>query len=361
MTGKKKPSQTMAELMAKEGKNIKILKKGDIVEATVTQISPKRVYFDLGAKTEGVIFGKELERVRDFIRYFLKVGDKVGAVVGNPEDARGQILLNLNNQARAAAWRFYEEKLKTGEELEVVGKGQNQGGLLVDAPFSLAGFIPESCLRSPWKKKVDELVGKRIKVKVIEVDKEKNRLVFSERAVSEKEQIVKEKKLLRKIKKGDILKVKIKKVAPYGLFVNVEEEGVALEGLIHISEISWDKVDNLTDLYRAGDEIKAMVLSKQGDRLQLSLKQLKPDPWQKVAAKYKKGKQVKGTVSRITSYGWLVNLEKGVEGLVHISKIPAGKEVKVGEKIDCFVETVDVKNRRISLTLVLKEKPVGYK
>ena len=352
--------QTMADLLNKKGNAINIFKKGDRVKATVTQISPKRVYFDIGAKTEGVIFGRELERIRDFVRT-LKVGDQVFPVVGNPEDSRGQILLNLYNQAQETAWNFYKDKLKSGEIVEVTGRDQNAGGILVDAPFSLAGFIPGSCLGAKWIGREGDLVGQKIRVRVIEVDRDKNRLVFSERAVSEEKEIAKEKLALKKIKTGDILKAVINKVAPYGLFVKIKKDGVELEGLVHISEIAWEKVDDLAKRYQVGTKLKVRVLDKQNGRLQLSVKQLSPDPWQDIVKKYPKDKEVKGTVTKVTSYGWLVNLSDGIEGLVHISKVPVGKKMAVGKKINCFIDSVDPKNRRISLGLVLKKKPVEYK
>jgi len=353
-------SQTMADLLSKKGNEINILKKGDRVKAIITQISPKRVYFDIGAKTEGVIFGRELERVRDFVKT-LKVGDQISPVVGNPEDSRGQILLNLYNQAQEVAWNFYEDKLKSQEVIEVTGKGQNAGGILVDAPFSLAGFIPGSCLGVKWVNREADLVGKKIKVKVIEVNRDKNRLVFSERAVSEEKEIAKELSILEKIKIGDVLGAKIHRVAPYGLFVKIEKDKIELEGLVHISEIAWEKVNDLTKRYHVGGKIQVKVLNKQNDRLQLSVKQLSPDPWQDVVKKYPKDKELKGIVVKVTSYGWLVSLKEGIEGLVHISKVPVGRKIKVGEKINCFIDSVDPDNRRISLGLVLKKKPVEYK
>jgi len=204
-------------------------------------------------------------------------------------------------------------------------------------------------------------LGKKFKVRVVEVDEGKNRLVFSERAVSEEEEVLREEKVMSGIKKGDTLKARIVKVAPYGLFVEVEKGKAKIEGLVHISEISWGKVDNLEEKYKVGDEIRVKVLGKEGQRLQLSLKHLTEDPWEKVAKKYPVDKEVTGKISKITPYGWLVTLEEGVEGLVHQSKIPVGQKAKVGDKLTCVVESTDPQNRRLSLGMILKGKPVGYK
>jgi len=353
-------SQTMGDLLAKTDKEVNIPQKGDELLAEIAEITPSRVYFNINAKTEGVLFGRELEQVSDFVDT-LKVNEKVVVVVGQAEDPRGQILLNLKNSARKYAWDFYKERLKSKKPIEVIGLDQNTGGILVSAPFNLTGFIPGSCLGVNWLGKEEQLKGKKIKVKIIEVDEEQNRLVFSERAVSESKEIAKEKKILSKIKKGDKLKVEVTKIAPYGLFAEVEKDGVVLEGLVHISEISWQKVDSLEDIYHEGEEIMVQVLKKEDDRLQFSIKSLKPDPWQEVVKKYPESKEITGHIAKITSFGWLVNLEKGVEGLVHISKIPTNRKVNIGDEIKCFIESVDVDNRRISLGVVLTQKPVDYR
>jgi len=351
---------TMADLLKKKSDAFRTFRRGDRVVATISQITPKKVYFDLGGKTEGVIFGEELKRAHDYL-LTLKEGEKIEVVVGSPEDARGQILVSLRDQSQRHAWKFFEEKLAKGEEVEVLGHDIVSSGVLVEAPFSLTGFIPSSLLGREWYGKEEELLGKKFKVRVVEVDEGKNRLVFSERAVSEEEEVLREEKVMSGIKKGDTLKARIVKVAPYGLFVEVEKGKAKIEGLVHISEISWGKVDNLEEKYKVGDEIRVKVLGKEGQRLQLSLKHLTEDPWEKVAKKYPVDKEVTGKISKITPYGWLVTLEEGVEGLVHQSKIPVGQKAKVGDKLTCVVESTDPQNRRLSLGMILKGKPVGYK
>jgi small subunit ribosomal protein S1 len=352
--------QTMADLLKKSPDDVYIPKKGERVLATISEITPRRVFFDIEAKTEGVLFGRELERVKDFVAC-LAVGDKVETVIGEAEDPRGQILLNLRNTAGDYAWGFYQKNLAGDKVVEVVGQDQNAGGILVQAPFGLTGFIPGSCLGAKWVGREDSLIGEKIKVKAIEVDREKNRLVFSERAVSEANQIAKEKTALGKLKEGKIVKAKVTKIAPFGLFVEIEQDGAILEGLVHISEVSWEKVNDLGSLYQAGNVIKAKVVNKEGDRLQLSIKQLKADPWEEIIKKYPKNKQINGKVTKVTNYGWLVELDKGIEGLVHISKIPTDKQAEVGDSVKCFIDSIDPANHRISLGLVLTEKPVGYK
>jgi len=360
-----KEPQTMEELLAQSSLPIKIFKVGDVVEGIVTEKTPKAIYLDIGGKTEGMVIDREMKAAADFIKQ-LKVGDKVLAVVTQPENDRGQTLLSLKKAALQKLWQEFEEKLKTGEIIKVRGLQVNKGGLLVEAK-GLSGFIPASQFSSALAGKVEELIGKTLEVKVIEVEPTKNRLVFSEKAVSEASLLKEQAEALKKIKVGDILEAEITGVMPFGFFakVNVGEKRkpVTLEGLVHISEISWEKVEDPAKFYRVGDRVKVKVLGvdKKGGKLNLSIKQLFPDPWEGIEKKYPVDSKVKGTVVRLAPFGVFINLEPGIEGLIHISKIPAEKSFKVGEKVDCFVEFLDKENRRLSLGLVLKEKPVGYK
>jgi len=357
--------QTMEELLAQSSLPIKIFKVGDVVEGIVTEKTPKAIYLDIGGKTEGMVIDREMKAAADFIKD-LKVGDKVLAVVTQPENDRGQTLLSLKKAALQKLWQEFEEKLKTGEIVKVRGVQVNKGGLLVEVK-GLSGFIPASQFSSALAGKVQELIGKTLEVKVIEVDQVKNRLVFSEKAVSEAGLLEEQAEALKKIKVGDILEVEISGVMPFGFFAKVKisekRKSVILEGLIHISEISWEKVEDPAEFHSAGDKVKVKVLGvdKKGGKLNLSIKQLFPDPWEDIEKKYPVDSKVKGTVVRLAPFGVFINLEPGIEGLIHISKIPAEKTFKAGEKVDCFVEFLDKENRRLSLGLVLKEKPVGYK
>jgi small subunit ribosomal protein S1 len=357
--------QTMDELLAQTKDSIKIFKVGDVVEGIVTEKTPKAIYLDIGGKTEGMAIDREMKAAADFIKD-LKIGDKVLAVVTQPENDKGQTLLSFKKAAYQKTWDEFEEKLKTGQIIKVRGTQANKGGLLVEVK-GFSGFIPASQLSSAWAGKAQELVGKQVEVKVIEVDRTKNRLVFSEKAVSEAGLLEEQGEALKKIKVGDILEAEISGVMPFGFFTKVivgsKKKPITLEGLIHISEISWEKVEDPSKFYNPKDKVKVKVLGvdKKTGKLNLSIKQLLPDPWEDIEKKYPVDSKIKGTVVRLAPFGVFINLEPGIEGLVHISKIPAEKNFEVGEKVDCFVEFLEKENRRLSLGLVLKEKPVGYK
>ena len=359
-TSSQKP-KSMEELLALSQQQFPTIKQGDFVEGTVVEIKPKTIFIDIGGKTEGIVTGKELELVREFVKS-LKVGDKVAAQVRVLENERGQTLLSLRKAAAEFSWQFFQKALKEGKVVEVFGKEVNRGGVVVIAPFGLFGFIPGSQIGKKYHRRPENLVGQNIKVKVLEVDKEKNRLVFSERMVSEPEIVEKEKKVIKKVKEGEIFEAEVARVEPFGLFILVPlTKEVEVEGLVHISEVSWEKVTDLTQMFKVGEKVKVMLLNKAGDKLQFSIKRLKPDPWEGIEKKYPVDSPVKGKVVEITDFGALVNLEPGIEGLIHISKIPPKVKLKEGEKVKCFIEHIDKERRRLSLVLTPTEKPIGYK
>lgn len=357
-----KEPQTMDELLNQAGQRYYGRKVGELVEGIVTEKTNRAIYLDIGGKTEGMVIDREMKAARDFIKG-LEVGDKITAVVTQAENDRGHPLLSLKRAATTSVWQEFEEKLKTKEILKVKGREVNRGGLVVDAK-GVQGFIPSSQFGKQYSGTIEELVGKDLEVKAIEVDKEKNRLIFSEREVSEATLLKEQEKALEEIKVGETFAGEITGVMPFGYFVKISgKKKISLEGLVHISEISWEKVEDPSKHYKQGDKVKVKVLAvdKKSGRLNLSIKQLLPDPWDEIEEKYKPDAKIKGEVVRLAPFGAFVNLGSGIEGLIHISKIPAEHSINPGDKVDCYIESIDKEQRRISLGLVLKEKPVGYK
>lgn len=358
----KKQPQTMEELLAQTSYQPKGLSRGETVKGTVTEKTKRALFIDFGGKSEGIIIEKELKLAQDLVDK-IEVGDKIKAAVVQVENDQGQILLSLRKQALNQRWQEFEEKLKTSESVKVVGRDVNRGGLVVDVSGT-QGFIPSSQFGSKLADRIEDLIGKTLKVKPIEVNREKNRLIFSEKEVSEAKVMAAQAAALKEIKTGDTFKGEVTGVMPFGLFVRIGTQGgTKLEGLVHISEISWEKVEDPADHYKERDEVKVKVLAvdKKSGKLNLSIKQLTPDPWEGVEKKYQPDTKVKGKVVRLAPFGAFVNLEPGVDGLIHISKIPAERSLKVEDQVNCYIESVDPEARRLSLGLVLKEKPVGYK
>jgi small subunit ribosomal protein S1 len=353
----------MNELLAQSDYQLRGWRRGDLVEGIVVEKTKSALYLDIGGKNEGMLIDRELKAARGFIKG-LKVGDKVTAVITQVENDKGQTLMSLKKAAFESLWSEFEKKLETGETVKVQGREANRGGLVVDIK-GFQGFIPASQFGAHLKGKLDSLIGKTLEVKVTEVNREKNRLILSEREVSEAGLLKDQQNSLKKVKIGDIFAGVITGIMPFGFFVKVTPKGskISLEGLVHISEVSWEKVEDLSKFYDQGDKVKIMVLSvnQKSAKLNLSIKQLTPDPWEGIEKKYAPDTQVESEVVRVAPFGVLVKLKPGVEGLIHISKIPLEQSIKVGDKVDCFIESVDPEHRRISLGLVLKEKPVGYK
>lgn len=358
---------TMEELLQLTGYVLKAPQPGQVMKGMITDISKKMVLVDIGAKTEGMVVDKEYEAAKDFVKD-LNVGDEVSVYVLSPENERGQILLSLKRALIDRKWEQFAQYLETGEVVEVKGLEVNKGGMIVAAE-TVRGFVPSSQFGKEYLGRMEELLNKPFKVKVIEVDKEKNRLIFSERHVSEAEAIAKKAEALKFVKTGDTYEGVISGIMPFGAFVGVEvplenkKEVGKVEGLVHISEISWEKVNDPNDYFKLGDRVKVKVLGvdEAVGKLNLSVKQLSDDPWSLAIQKYPVGAKCKGKVSRTAPFGSFVTLEPGVDGLIHISKIPAGNEPKVGETVDVYVESVDPEQRRMSLGMVLTEVPVGYK
>lgn len=356
---------SMEDLLKYEGVAVSGFKKGQEVKGRITAIKNKGVYIDIGGKTDAIVTGKEFEFVKDYAAD-LKIGDEIEVQVRQPENDKGQILVSIRGAASGYGWNYFKEKENSGGELTVFARELNRGGAVVVAPFGFFGFIPGSQIGKKYDGEPEKMIGKKVKVKVLEVDQAKNRLVFSERLVSEPGKVGEEVDAMEALKLDDIFEAEVIRVEPFGIFVRIIlEKGdirLNLEGLVHISEISWEKVDEVGSLYKAKDKIKVKLINKSEGRLQFSIKRLADDPWLKIEDKYPKDKELEGVVVRIASFGALVRLEAGVEGLIHISKLTGGAEVKEKEKVQVYIESIDVAKRKISLGLVqTNKKNVIYK
>lgn len=348
----------MEELLKMEGAPIAAVKKGEEVKGKITAIKNKAIYIDIGGKSDAVVAGKEFEFVKDYVAD-LKAGDEIEVQVKSPENDKGQILVSIRGAASGYGWNYFTEKEKSEGEVTVFGKELNRGGIVVIAPFGFFGFIPGSQIGSKYEMDPEKLLGKKVKTRVLEVDQSKNRLVFSERLVSEPNKVGEENVAIEKLKLDEVFEAEVVRVEPFGIFVKVEEvyedKPMKLEGLVHISEISWEKVDDVNSLFKPKDKIKVKLVNKSEGRLQFSVKRLKDDPWSGIEEKYPKDKEFEGEVVKIANFGALVRLEAGIEGLIHISKL-SGVELKEGEKVEVYIESIDVAKRKISLGLVNTDK-----
>jgi ribosomal protein S1 len=359
---------TMEELLAVTGYKLRGFKRGQTIKGKVKEVTGRTMYVDIGGKAEAVIADQEFNLSKDYFMT-LKPGDDISGVVLVSENDAGQVVLSLRQAAVDSKWKKYEEALADDKVISVKGKEVTKGGLLVEDD-GVFGFIPSSQF---GREAVDvaSLVGKPIRVKVVEVDRSQNRLVLSEKAVSEAEEIEQRKQALAGLKlEGEYDGVVVGSV-PFGAFVEIKitpkgktkKDEIKLEGLVHISEMSWEKVDDVSKVVKEGDKIKVVVIGvdEENGKLALSIKRMSDDPWLVVAKKYKVDSKHKGEVTKVTPYGVLIRLERGIEGLIHASKMPVDRAFNVGDPVDVFVESVDLDKRRLSLGVILTSKPVGYK
>lgn len=354
----------MAELLALHEAKIKTFRKLQVVDATFLNISGKQALFDVGGKSQGVCRDDSFLEAKSFIKK-MKPGQTAKALVLEPETSDGMVLLSFRHAAKADFWDRVKKYLKEEKTIEVLGQSASHHGLMVSVESETA-FIPSSQFSAENRRNLDDLVGRRIQVKVIDVDESSQRIVLSERAVSEADDIALMKKALSNFKKGEKHKGVVTTIVSFGAFVEietmVEDEKVLVEGLVHISELSWSKVETVEEVLEEGQSVEVTVLGIEKDKLALSMKETKADPWENIQEKYQADDKLTGKIVRISDFGVFVELEEGVEGLIHMTKIAPGTSLKEGQEIKVYVEEVDAKNKKISLGIVLTAaKPVGYR
>jgi small subunit ribosomal protein S1 len=358
-----KPGITMAELLAKMSKKAAQFTKGQRVMGKLLSKTPEALIFDVGGKSEGIVKEKGYTDAKEFIET-LKVGDSVMVTVLVPETRDGITILALKDAMKDISWTKLEAAKKDGTEVPVLGKGVNASGFVVDV-MGIEGFIPTSQLGREVSGNAESLVGKYFKARVMEIDKVNNKIVLSEKEVSEAGNILLTKKASAEIKEGEVYDGTVTTVAPFGAFVKIEvtvgKEKAQVEGLVHVSELSFTKVNLPSDVVKEGDKVKVRVLAARDGKLSLSMKQAAKDPWLEAAEKYKAEAKVTGKVVRISDFGVFVELEPGIEGLIHITKIPPTHKINMGDEVKCTIEDVNVKDKRIALGLVLTSAPIGYK
>lgn len=347
---------TMDELLASAPEGAGQVTQGETIEGKVLSVRKHEILIDLGARGIGFVPRREVGGSKS-----LSEGEEVTASVVDTELDDGMVLLSLRKAAKDRGWEEIIAKAEAGEIFEIVPFDANRGGLLVEYE-GIRGFLPVSQLSAEHYPRVgasdkdeilsrlNKLINKSIKVQVLDADRRTNKLIFSEKeaikdGLSER---------FESMKVGDAVEGIVTGVVDFGVFVNVE----GIEGLVHISEISWERVNNPKDYVKIGDTIKAEIISIDKDRLSLSMKKLTEDPWVSEVSDLKKGSKVEGTVTRITPFGAFVQISPAVEALVHVSELGKGNDVNpenvftLNERKEFVVVDVDKSNRKISLSLI---------
>src|SRR5947209_17659609 len=349
----------MEEFLNQEEASSKRLAHGDIIDGVVVRVDPDEVLVDVGSKSEGVISSRELG-TKEAGTPDLHAGDLIKVFVLQPENEDGNVVLSLRRARAESVWLKAQDKQTSGEPMEADVREQNKGGLIVNI-MGLRGFLPTSQVARAYSSNLEELVNQRISVKIIEVNRKRNRLIVSQKAAYDEDRARQRSELFERLKVGDVVRGKVSGLTSYGAFVNLG----GADGLIHISELSWDRIGSVADVLQVGQEVRVKVikLDPEQARISLSMRQLSEDPWEQVTTRFRPGAIVEGEVTKIKKYGAFLQLGDGVEGLLHISELSwdhverVEDVVQVGQPLRVKVLQADETRRRISLSLKQVEEP----
>ncbi len=361
--GDQNNNQSMESLLASEQIGVSMPKPGEIRTGVVASITPTQILVSIGSKSEGVISGRELEQLSAEEREALEVGKEVPVYVLSVEDANGNVVLSLRRAREQIAWNNVEKMWEAGQVYESKIVGFNKGGLIVMVG-GLRGFVPASQVSAMRRAQASgetpeqrwqKMVGQPIAVRIIEVDRQRRRLILSERAASAESRRTIRERVIEELQVGGVYTGRVTSLSDFGAFVNIN----GADGLVHLSELSWQRVQHPREVLEVGQEVKVKVISvdRENKRIGLSLRALMDDPWKERVKKFSVGQLVEGVITRLTKFGAFARLEGNIEGLIHISeiadhRIEHPKEVlKEGDVLTLRIIRIDEDQHRIGLSL----------
>jgi small subunit ribosomal protein S1 len=353
----------MESLLESEALSVDLPQVGEIRKGMIASIGPNQILVSIGAKSEGVIAGRELEQLSEDERLALKVGQEVNVYVINPEDANGNVVLSFKRAQEQLSWGNVEKMITDETVVDSKVIGFNKGGLIVPVG-GLRGFVPASQISAARRSQAtgetpeqrwQKMVGDPISVRIIEVDRERRRLILSERATSnESRQSIKD-RVISELEEGRVYTGRVTSLADFGAFVNIN----GADGLVHLSELSWDRIQHPKEMLEVGQEVKVKVINidREKRRIGLSLRALQDDPWASRVQKFSVGQLVEGVITRLTKFGAFARLEGDIEGLIHISEISEHRiehpkeALKEGEVKTLRIIRIEPDQHRIGLSL----------
>ena len=364
---------TMEELLAEQDSDIKSFKHGDVVDGTVVRIDKDEILVDIGAKSEGVVSNRELFGRGGESQPALAIGDTVLVYVLQPESPEGHVVLSLRRAGLERKWRSMQEQLEAGVIIEAPVIDHNKGGLIVDC--GIRGFVPISQIvdfpRRPQNdqprdaaqeiaEKLMPFVGRKLRLKILEVNRKANRLILSEKVALYEERREKRDELFSSLQVGQKVTGSVRSIAPFGVFIDLG----GIDGLVHKSELSWNKVNNPEGGYEVGEEVEAEVIdiNHERGRISLSIRRLQPDPWHSTVADFNVGDVIDGTVTKLVNFGAFVRVRDGLEGLIHISELShqrvahPGDVVHEGQALKLKIISLDSERHRLGLSLKQAEE-----
>ncbi len=353
----------MQNLMDDFDRAYHVPKRGEIVDGIVVRIDKDGILVDIGTKSEGIIPSHDFQNLSFEALDQIKVGDEILVYVLQPENQNGHVVLSLKRARAEQGWRVVQKRYEEGQMVEAEVTDFNKGGLIVSID-GVRGFVPISQVvglrhdriaEEELEKRMAAMIGKRIPLKVIEVNRSRNRLILSERIATQEMRIQRKEQLLSELREGEIRHGVVSSVCDFGAFVDLG----GADGLVHLSELSWGQVSHPSEVVKVGDEVDVYVLGVDHEKrkIALSLRRSQPGPWAKIGEKYKVGDLVTGTVTKLTTFGAFARIEDGVEGLIHVSELGEGRiphprnVVKEGDVLTLRVIRIDPAHRKLGLSL----------
>jgi small subunit ribosomal protein S1 len=337
------------------------LQYGDTVDGVIMHVDRDEVLVDIGSKSEGVVPSKEMSSLLPEEKEELKVGDEVLVFVVQPEDKEGRAVLSLDKARQEKSWRRLQQQFETGDVLQAKVINYNKGGVLVNLD-GVRGFVPASQVtgisRGPDAQKQSDMakmVGGSLTLKIIEINRGRNRLILSERQAVQEVREARKDEILDSLKEGDIREGTVTSITDFGAFVDIG----GADGLVHLSELSWSRVKHPAEILKVGDKTKVYVLNIDNDRkrIALSIKRTQEEPWTTISGRYELGQLVDATITQLASFGAFARLEDGVEGLIHVSEMGDGRIqhprelVKEGDTVPVRIIRIDPARKRIGLSM----------
>lgn len=337
------------------------LQYGDAVDGTIVRVEKDEVLVDIGSKAEGVVPSREMQSLLPEDRAALRVGDELLVFVVQAEDKEGRSVLSIDKARQEKSWRRLQQSHESGEVIQAKVVNYNKGGLLVNLD-GVRGFVPSSQVsgisRGPETQKQSDMarmVNQSITLKVIEINRNRNRLILSERQAAQEVREGRKEELLSSLKEGQVRPGTVSSVCDFGAFVDIG----GADGLVHLSELSWSRVKHPSEVVKVGDRVQVQILSIDNDRkrIALSLKRTQPEPWTTIHERYQLGQIVQGTITQLASFGAFARIEDGIEGLIHVSEIGDGRlqhprdAVKEGDVLQARIIRIDPVRKRMGLSL----------
>ncbi len=363
-----RPMSLMEQLLSDPSSALKTLHYGEVIEGTVMYRDRDEILVDIGAKSEGVVPNKELQTLTADELKEIKVGDQILVFVVQAENQEGHAVLSIDKAKMEKSWRRLQKQFEAGEIIEAEVTGYNKGGLLVNLE-GVRGFVPASQVTgltagtdAAKQSEMTRLVNSKMPLKIIEINRHRNRLILSERQAAQEQRDAQKDRLMSELEPGQVRDGVVTSICDFGAFVDIG----GADGLVHLSELSWSRINHPSEMLKVNDKVKVFVLSVDDNekKVALSIKRTQAEPWSQVMAKYQPGQLVEGTITQLANFGAFARIADGIEGLIHVSELAEGRVqhprsvVKEGDNVTLRIIRIDPQRKRMGLSL--KRAVEGY-